>query len=61
MKVAGTVDDTKKIMAALDQGAKNLPEEKQVYTVPGVDEDGGFDVPVRIAYIEDGELHIIAE
>lgn len=61
MKVAGTVDDTKKIMAALDQGAKNLPEDKQVYTVPGVEKDGGFDVPVRIAYIEDGELHIIAE
>ncbi len=61
MKVAGTVDDTKKIMAALDQGAKNLPEDKQVYTVPGVDKDGGFDVPVRIAYIEDGELQIIAE
>ncbi|AOV07351.1 ABC transporter substrate-binding protein [Sporosarcina ureilytica] len=57
MKAAGTVDDTKKIMAALDEGAKNLPEEKQVYVIQGVDENGGFEQLLRMIYIEDGELH----
>ncbi|MDS9471574.1 ABC transporter substrate-binding protein [Sporosarcina pasteurii] len=57
MKAAGTVDDTKKIMAALDEGAKNLPEAKQVYVIKGVDENGGFEQRLRMAYIEDGELH----
>lgn len=61
MKVAGTVDDTKKIMAALDEGAKNLPEDKQVYMIKGVDEDGGFEPLLRMSYIEDGELHHFGE
>lgn len=56
MKVAGTVDDTKKIMAAMDQGAKNLPEEKQVYFIKGVGDDGGFMPLLRMAYVENGEI-----
>lgn len=59
MKVAGTVEDTKKIMASLDQGAKNVPEEKQVYVVPSVNDEGGFEPALRMAYIEDGKLHIL--
>ena len=61
MKAAGTVDDTKEIMAALDEGAKNLPEEKQVYILRGVDENGGFEPLLRMSYIEDGVLHHIGE
>lgn len=61
MKVAGTVDDTKKIMASLDQGAKNVPEEKQVYVIPSVDDNGGFEPSLRIAYIENGELRVMDE
>ena len=57
MKVAGTVDDTKEIMASLDEGAKNLPEDKLVYVIKGVGDDGGFELLLRVAYIEDGELH----
>ncbi|MGO1060223.1 ABC transporter substrate-binding protein [Planococcus sp. FY231025] len=59
MKEAGSVDDTKAIMAAMDKGAKNLPEEKQVYVIPEVAEDGGFGSMLRMAYIEDGELQIM--
>lgn len=59
MKAAGSVDDTKAIMAAMDEGAKNLPEEKQVYVIPEVGEDGGFGSMLRMAYIEDGELQIM--
>ena len=56
MKAAGTVDDTEKIMAAMDQGAKNLPEDKEVYYIKGVDDDGGFLPLLRMAYIENGEI-----
>lgn len=59
MKAAGSVDDTKAIMAAMDEGAKNLPEEKQVYVIPEVGEDGGFGSMLRMAYIEDGELQVM--
>ena len=56
MKAAGTVDDTEKIMAAMDQGAKNLPEDKEVYYIKGVDDDGGFLPLLRMAYVENGEI-----
>ena len=56
MKAAGTVDDTKKIMASMDEGSKNVPENKLVYIIRGVGDDGGFDLLLRMAYIEDGEL-----
>ena len=61
MTEAGSVDDTKAIMASLDAAAKNLPEDKQVYMVPEVGEDGGFGSLLRIAYIEDGELKVMSE
>ena len=56
MKAAGTVDDTKAIMAAFDEGVKNIPEDKQVYTVAGVDEDGAFIPLWRMGVVEDGEV-----
>jgi branched-chain amino acid transport system substrate-binding protein len=61
MSLAGSVDDTEAIMAAMDQAAQDLPEEKQVYVIPGVGEDGGFGSLLRIAYIEDGELQVMEE
>lgn len=56
MKAAGTVDDTKAIMAAFDEGVKNIPEDKQVYAVAGVDEDGAFIPLWRMGVVEDGEV-----
>ena len=41
---------------AMDQGAKNLPEENQVYYIKGVGDDGGFLPLLRIAYVENGEI-----
>lgn len=61
MKAAGTVDDTEKIMANLDQGAKNVPEDKNVYVIPSVDENGGFEPSLRIAFIDNGQLTVVAE
>lgn len=59
MQAAGTVEDTEAIMAAMDEGAQNVPEDKQVYVIPGVGEDGGFGSMLRMAYIEDGELQVM--
>ena len=56
MKAAGTVDDPKAVMEAFDQGVKNIPEGKQVYTVAGVDEDGAFIPLWRMAVVENGEI-----
>lgn len=56
MKAAGTVDDTKAIMEAFDEGVKNIPEDKQVYTVGGVDENGAFIPLWRMGVVEDGEV-----
>ena len=56
MKIAGTVDDTEAIMVAMDEAAKNLSEEKQVYTVGGVGEDGGYESVLRMAHVENGEV-----
>lgn len=61
MEIAGSVDDTKAIMAAMDEAAKNLPEDKQVYKVPGVDETGGFGSLLRIASVENGELKVLSK
>lgn len=55
MKAAGTVDDTKAIMAAFDEGVKSIPEDKQVYTVAGVDENGAFIPLWRMGVVENGE------
>lgn len=60
MKIAGSVDDTQAIMAALDEAAKNMPEDKKVYIVPEVGEDGGFGALLRVALIEDGELKVLS-
>ncbi|AQQ54067.1 ABC transporter substrate-binding protein [Planococcus lenghuensis] len=59
MQEAGTVEDTEAIMAAMDAGAQNVPEDKQVYVIPSVGEDGGFGSMLRMAYIEDGELQVM--
>ena len=56
MKIAGTVEDTEAIMAAMNEAAQNLAEEKQVYTVGGVGKDGGYESVLRMAYIKDGEV-----
>lgn len=55
MKVAGSVDDTEAIMAAFDEGVRNIPEDKEVYTVAGVDEKGAFIPLLRMGVVEDGE------
>lgn len=56
MKAAGTVDDTEALLAAMDEGVRNVPEENQVYTFDGVDEEGGFIPRWNMSVVEDGEI-----
>lgn len=60
MKLAGTVDDPKAIMAQMDAGVKALPEDKMVWHLTGV-ENNGFDWIASIAAIENGEMVHIEE
>ena len=56
MKAAGSVDDPEAIRAHMQEGLDALPEDKQVYTIERVEEDGGFTTNLRIAAVEDGEV-----
>lgn len=59
MKAAGNVDDAKVIREHIQDGLDALPEDKKVYVIPGIDENGGFEIFTRVAAIEDGEVVLI--
>lgn len=56
MKAAGSVDDPKAIRSHIQDGLDALPEEKEVYTIEEVGEDGGFATDLSIAAVENGEI-----
>ncbi|MBU8905657.1 ABC transporter substrate-binding protein [Desertibacillus haloalkaliphilus] len=56
MKAAGTVSDTHEIMAHMQAGLDNFPEEKMAYEIKEIDSNGGFSVPLRMGVVEDGEI-----
>lgn len=56
MKIAGSVDDVEAIRDALDEAVQSVPEEKQVYVIDGVDENGANKFTVRMGVVEDGEV-----
>ncbi|MBO8173404.1 MAG: ABC transporter substrate-binding protein [Bacillaceae bacterium] len=56
MKAAGTVDDPEAIRAHMQDGLDNLPEDKQVYVIPSIGEDGGFEADLSVAAVENGEI-----
>jgi branched-chain amino acid transport system substrate-binding protein len=60
MKLAETVEDPQAIMAQMDAGVKALSEDKLVWHLTGV-ENNGFDWMASIAAIEDGEIVLIEE
>jgi branched-chain amino acid transport system substrate-binding protein len=60
MKLAGTVEDPQAIMAQMDAGVKALDEDKFVWHLTGV-ENNGFNWMASIAAIEDGEIVLIEE
>ncbi|WJE14983.1 ABC transporter substrate-binding protein [Halobacillus sp. ACCC02827] len=56
MKAAGSVDNPEAIRANMQKGLEALPEEKQVYTIVKLDENGGFHTNLRIGVIEEGKV-----
>ena len=56
MKAAGTVDDPAAIREHMNEGLKNIPKDKQVYVVPKVGEDGGFESKIIVAAVENGKV-----
>ncbi|MFZ0369140.1 MAG: ABC transporter substrate-binding protein [Halobacillus sp.] len=56
MKAAGTVDDPAAIRSHMQEGLDAVPEEKEVYTIKRIEEDGGFTTGLRIAAVENGEI-----
>src|SRR5699024_3743363 len=41
MKAAGNVEDAEVIREHIQDGLDNLPDDKKVYDIPGIDENGG--------------------
>ncbi|WP_175614835.1 ABC transporter substrate-binding protein [Piscibacillus halophilus] len=56
MKAAGTVDDAHAIREHMQQGIEALPEDKKVYDIPGILDEGNFDVIQSMAVVENGEV-----
>lgn len=56
MKAAGSVDDVDKIRANMQKGLDNLPEDKKVYVIPKIDENGGFESELEVASVENGKI-----
>ncbi|WP_181347081.1 ABC transporter substrate-binding protein [Thalassobacillus sp. CUG 92003] len=59
MIAAGTVDDAEAIREHMQAGIEALPEDKQVYTVSKIEEDGGFVTGLSVAAVENGEIKSI--
>jgi branched-chain amino acid transport system substrate-binding protein len=56
MKAAGSVDDVEAIRKHMQDGLDNLPEDKKVYVIPTIGEDGGFKANLNVAVVEDGKI-----
>ncbi|MFD2682220.1 ABC transporter substrate-binding protein [Bacillus seohaeanensis] len=56
MKAAGTVDDVDKIMAHVQEGLDNVPDDKKIYDITEIDKQGGLETYLRMGVVEDGEI-----
>ncbi|MDQ0218862.1 ethanolamine utilization protein EutJ [Peribacillus cavernae] len=56
MKAAGSVDDVKAIREHMQDGLDKLPEEKQVYSIPSIDKNGGFESELIVGAVEEGKI-----
>lgn len=56
MKAAGTVDDSKAIMDAVEEGIENYPKENEVLNILGIKEDGNLQYDIDAGAVEDGEV-----
>jgi branched-chain amino acid transport system substrate-binding protein len=56
MKAAKTVEDRSAIMAAVNEGIPNIPEEKAVIPLTGMSEVGSLQWEIQAGAVEDGEV-----
>lgn len=56
MKAAGSVDDVDKIRANMQKGLDNLPENKKLYLITKIEENGGFESELEVASVEGGKI-----
>lgn len=56
MKAAGTVEDRKAIMKAVNEGIQNLSEEELVLPLEGIAEDGALQWEYDAGIVENGEV-----
>jgi len=62
MKAAGNVEDAEVIREHIQDGLDNLPDDKKVYDIPGIDESGGFEANIHVAAVKDGKIiHVEVE
>lgn len=57
MKLAGTTRDADAIRAKLDNAMKALPDTVNFFNSDGIADDGGAADTLRVAIIEDGQVH----
>ncbi|MGM0903130.1 MAG: ABC transporter substrate-binding protein [Bacillota bacterium] len=56
MKAAKTVEDRSAIMAAVNEGIPNIPEEKAVIPLTGISDVGSLQWEIQAGVVEDGEV-----
>src|SRR5699024_2261699 len=62
MNAADNEKDAEVIREHIQAGLDNLPDDKKVYDIPGIDENGGFDANIHVAAVKDGKIiHIDVE
>ncbi|AXF55398.1 ABC transporter substrate-binding protein [Salicibibacter kimchii] len=59
MAAAGETEDAHAIRESLDEGLQQVDDDKHVYEVSEVDEDGGMVTELRMAVVEDGEVELV--
>lgn len=56
MKAAGSVSDVAAIRQHMQDGLDHVPKDKQVYVIPKIGEDGGFETDLSVAAVENGKI-----
>lgn len=56
MKAAGTVEDREAIMNKVNEGIKNVPQDKLVVPIKGINDVGGMQYDVSAGFVKDGEI-----
>ncbi|WP_337969632.1 ABC transporter substrate-binding protein [Virgibacillus salexigens] len=56
MKAAGNVEDATVIREHIQGGLESLPEEKKVYEIEKIDENGGFEINTQYGAVEGGKV-----